>query len=1139
MIAKQVVHAIGFFVLVSFLVAAPSADAQKVHALLVILGNDADIRTSVEKNESKMQTLLRQVSEDCEVHVTLMKSETEIDGMVKEFTLSNTDSRGIQEEKQGIIKAKQVGQWLRELHPNDDDTVLIYYSGHGSMDAFGTHILNFDPEVTNDFVSRDGIRNVLKDKAGRLKLLITDTCSNRVQAPPTIARRYARVQSRERRYTKNLFLEHRGFLDITAASAGEYAWGNDDIGGYFTVSLLDSFTAEADRDSDRFLSWREVFALTQQKTQKLFNETTFLSSNQRKLNKIGQTTQKPYAYSFPKRRTAGNTRPIPPPATRTTAPAAPEGMVLIPGGTFRMGSEAADAGNNEQPVHTVHVDAFYMDTHEVTNLEYKRFVLANPQWQKTRIPRTLHNGNYLKHWNGNNYPAGKANHPVVNVSWYGAMAYAAWTGKRLPTEAEWEKAARGGLVGKKYPRGDTITPNDANYDRNVNYTTAVGSYAANGYGLYDMAGNVWEWCLDAYDSDFYFNSPARNPLSDVNTISNLDEIVNDYTHVRSLRVLRGGSWNGPARLLRAAFRRGDSPPTSAFSNFGFRCARAVTPSFPERRTAGNTRPIPPPATRTTAPSAPEGMVLIPAGDFQMGSKDADADADEQLVRTVHVDAFYMDMHEVTNLEYKRFVLANPQWQKGRISADLHDGSYLDHWEGNNYPSGKANHPVTYVSWYGAMAYAAWVGKRLPTEAEWEKAARGGRSGLKYPWGNTISSAHANYVSNVGGTTAVGSYAANGYGLYDMAGNVWEWCLDAYDAAFYSESPSSNPLSGVSGSMLANLDEIVDGFTHVKHYRVLRGGSWDDDTRYLRVADRLRNTPTYAFNDAGFRCARAVTPSFPRRRTAGNTPPIPPPATRTTAPAAPEGMVLIPAGAFQMGSKDADADADEQPVHTVYVDAFYMDQYEVTNAQYQRFVLANPEWQKGRIPDAFHNGKYLRRWEGNNYPVGKGDHPVRYVSWYAAIAYSAWAGKRLPTEAEWEKAARGGKSGLKYPWGNTISSARANYGQNVGDTRPVGSYAANGYGLYDMAGNVWEWCLDAYDSDFYFSSPSRNPLSDVNTISNLDLIVNDFTSVKSTRVLRGGGWPHIAQNLRVADRLMRPPTDATTYIGFRCARAVTP
>ncbi len=268
---------------------------------------------------------------------------------------------------------------------------------------------------------------------------------------------------------------------------------------------------------------------------------------------------------------------------KTNSPAArittlPDGreMVLIPAGEFRMGSNDPESGTSEQPIHTVYTDAFYMDTHEVTNLDFKRFVLANPQWQKSRIPRSLHYA-YLQHWdNNNNYPVGKENHPVVYVSWYAAMAYSKWAGKRLPTEAEWEKAARGGLAGMKYPWGNTISSTRANYGQNVSDTTVVGRYAANGYGLYDMAGNVWEWCLDAYNPDFYLSSPVRNPLSDVNTLSNLNLITYDYTNVNANRVLRGGSWSLPALCVRVAFRVSGTPAYTSY-NIGFRCARTVTP----------------------------------------------------------------------------------------------------------------------------------------------------------------------------------------------------------------------------------------------------------------------------------------------------------------------------------------------------------------------------------------------------------------------------------------------------------------------------------------------------------------------------------------------------------------------------------
>ena len=145
----------------------------------------------------------------------------------------------------------------------------------------------------------------------------------------------------------------------------------------------------------------------------------------------------------------------PPPEEETPLP---KGMVLIPAGEFQMGSNDAEADNDEQPVRTVYVDAFYMDETEVTNVQFKAFVLENPRWQKWKIDGKFHNGRYLWDWKGNNYPKGRDKHPVFNVSWYAAMAYAEWAGKRLPTEAEWERAARGGFVDQKYPRGNTLTP---------------------------------------------------------------------------------------------------------------------------------------------------------------------------------------------------------------------------------------------------------------------------------------------------------------------------------------------------------------------------------------------------------------------------------------------------------------------------------------------------------------------------------------------------------------------------------------------------------------------------------------------------------------------------------------------------------
>ena len=252
----------------------------------------------------------------------------------------------------------------------------------------------------------------------------------------------------------------------------------------------------------------------------------------------------------------------------------------------------------------------------------------------------------------------------------------------------------------------------------------------------------------------------------------------------------------------------------------------------------------------STPMEPVDMVLIPAGEFLMGSNAPEADNDAKPLHVVYVDAFYMDRYEVTNAQYKAFVDANPQWGKDRIDGAFHNGDYLNYWNGNDYPGGKANHPVVFVSWYGAMAYARWVGKRLPTEAEWEYAARGGLSGKEYPWGDGIDSGKANYDKNVGDTTAVGTYPPNGYGLYDMAGNVAEHCLDGYNSRFYARSRRENPIAG------GTITDIINNIINVKQDRIVRGGSWYGNQGFLRVADRYGFAPTGTYSDSGFRCARA-------------------------------------------------------------------------------------------------------------------------------------------------------------------------------------------------------------------------------------------------------------------------------------------
>ncbi|MFC1713776.1 formylglycine-generating enzyme family protein [Candidatus Poribacteria bacterium] len=218
------------------------------------------------------------------------------------------------------------------------------------------------------------------------------------------------------------------------------------------------------------------------------------------------------------------------------------------------------------------------------------------------------------------------------------------------------------------------------------------------------------------------------------------------------------------------------------------------------------------------------------------------------------------------------------------------------------------------------------------------------------------------------------------------------------------------------------------------------------------------------------------------------------------------MVLIPAGEFQMGSEDGWS--GEKPAHTVYLDAFYMDRYEVTNALYRKFMSATGH----KAPPSLNDDTY-----------NTSTRPVVGVGWQDALAYAKWAGKRLPTEAEWEKAARGGLDGKKYPWGDKITYDNANYG-GTGDkdkwdyTAHVGSFAPNGYGLYDMAGNVWEWCMDFYDENYYAKSPARNPIGPASGF---------------LRVIRGGAWNSPESSLRVVHRNNLPPSIQYFVVGFRC------
>ena len=264
------------------------------------------------------------------------------------------------------------------------------------------------------------------------------------------------------------------------------------------------------------------------------------------------------------------------------------------------------------------------------------------------------------------------------------------------------------------------------------------------------------------------------------------------------------------------------------------------------------------------------------------------------------------------------------------------------------------------------------------------------------------------------------------------------------------------------------------------------------------------------------------------------------------------MVFVPAGEFLMGSLESEPDADEheKPQRTIYLDAFWIDQTEVTNAQFARFIAATgyrTDAQKVNLSPVYK--LETNEWEemrGANWQQPRGpdssldgldDHPVVQVSWNDAKAYCQWAQRRLPTEAEWEKAARG-TDGRRYPWGNTplesnlINSADRSIEQKWASDRlddgyrftaPVGNYpdGASPYGALDMVGNVWEWVADIYDEDYYKEGPDENPQG---------------ATFGNYRIRRGGSWRNTQRLVRTTHRLWHNDWSRSDQVGFRCVRS---
>jgi serine/threonine-protein kinase len=481
-------------------------------------------------------------------------------------------------------------------------------------------------------------------------------------------------------------------------------------------------------------------------------------------------------------------------------------------------------------------------------------------------------------------------------------------------------------------------------------------------------------------------------------------------------------------------------------------------------------------------------IEIPAGEFLMGSNPIQpitSYPDESPEHQIDLEEFFISAKPITNAQYEKFVLSTGYKKPG-------------HWIGGVVPSQKKAHPVTYIDWDDANAFANWCGASLPSEAQWEKSARSS-DGRLFPWGDAEpTNEDANFGNLIGDTTEVGIHksGASVYGVLDLAGNVWEWT-----SSIHREYPYNSN----------------DGREDVNLWgaRVVRGGNYLSAAKNIRCADRHSIYPTARDIYIGFRVATKNLSVI--KKDCGID----------------FEWQKIPAGKFLMGSRytqtneelpdpeyfgvskhgaNRPADFDnELPQHKLILDEYRISKTPVTNAQYEIFTKATSYPVPGHWPEGVVTPEIA-------------NHPVVYVDWADVQAFCTWAGVALPNEPQWERAARG-RDGRIWPWGNTPPTKDlANFGQSdkTGRTQAVGSYphGASPEGLLDVAGNVWEMVGSAYRPYPYEASDGRE---------NFDL--------PEEYVLRGGSFysPH-GRYLRTTARSMNYQFRRRDHIGFRVVQA---
>ena len=718
-----------------------------------------------------------------------------------------------------------------------------------------------------------------------------------------------------------------------------------------------------------------------------------------------------------------------------------EGGSFIMGATFEQGSEALD---NEKPAHQVTLDDYYIADTEVTQELWIAVMGSNPSY-----------------FNGNNLPVGK-------VTWNDCQEFIeklniATNGVRpkgfvfqLPTEAEWEYAARGGNKSKGYKySGSSDIDRVAYYTENGCVINQVATKFPNELGLYDMSGNVGEWCSDWYGD--YSSGSQTNP----NGLS-----------TGSKRVLRGGSGFSDAIDCRVSSRRSEDPSSKSFM-LGLRLALAEGEEveFEYKTYSVN--------------GVSFDMVAVEGGTFTMGAtteQGSDADDDEKPTHKVTLSDYMIGKTEVTQELWQAVMGSNPSYFNGD-NLPVEQVSYSDCQEFIE----RLNIVTKDIRPKG-MAF------RLPTEAEWEYAARGGNKskGYKYSGGNSVGLLAWYWDNSLSKTHVIATKSPNELGLYDMSGNVWEWCSDWYGE--YSSDSQTNP-KGTSESYSC----------------VFRGGSWNRDSKDCRVSNRHNDSPDCRSAYLGF---RLVLAEGEEQEFEYNT---------YTVNGVSFDMVAVEGGTFTMGAtseQGGDAWDNEKPAHNVTLSDYMIAKTEVTQGLWIAVMGTNPSYFKGY------------------------DLPVESVSWDDCQEFIKKLNSitgfnfRLPTEAEWEYAARGGNKskGYKYSGSDNLGSV-AWYYENSGisildednrvsdiektnknQTHIVAIKLPNELGIYDMSGNVDEWC-----SDYWWGSYSSDSQIDPKGPSS-----------GYYRLYRGGNWKNYSRICRVSYRYFYHPGDKTTYIGLRLA-----